>query len=143
MIGGATARGEAGAEYEQVHKIALRDARVRDAFARANERLDARIVELDPALAGYVRTHPSGRGEPEPAAAAVPRKPFVQPKPAVAAAKPKKPAPVVGQRTHVVAAGETLSAIATKYGVTVQSLETANQIQDARKLRAGQTLVVP
>src|SRR6266853_1550611 len=58
-----------GQEYEQVRKIALRDARVHDAFERANQRLDSRIVELDPALTAYVRAHPSGRGEAAPAAA--------------------------------------------------------------------------
>ena len=37
-------------EYEQVRKIALRDPKVREAFQRAEERLQAKIDELDPAL---------------------------------------------------------------------------------------------
>lgn len=136
--------GDLAEEYAQVHKIALRDARVREAFDRANERLDARIIELDPTLAPYVHAHPSGR-EVSPApqiraaaapAPAAPKKPFV-------AAKPK-PAPTpAGKKTHVVEAGETLSGLAGRYHTTVEAIQAANHIQDVRKVRVGETLVIP
>jgi LysM repeat protein len=46
-------------------------------------------------------------------------------------------------KTHVVAKGETLSAIAKAYGVSVQDIEQLNKIEDAKKLQAGQTIKIP
>lgn len=46
-------------------------------------------------------------------------------------------------RTHTVQRGETLSHIATRYGVGLQELMRANNITSARALRAGRSLVVP
>ena len=48
-----------------------------------------------------------------------------------------------GRVTHTVKAGEKLSTIAKKYGVTVGELATANNISDPSKIRAGQELVIP
>lgn len=45
--------------------------------------------------------------------------------------------------THRVAKGETLYRIARAYGLTVQVLMDANQLDDPRELRAGETLVIP
>jgi murein DD-endopeptidase MepM/ murein hydrolase activator NlpD len=47
------------------------------------------------------------------------------------------------QRTHTVAAGETLYHIAQQYGVSVGRLMTANGMSDPRDLRPGQVLVIP
>jgi LysM repeat protein len=47
------------------------------------------------------------------------------------------------QRTHTVKAGETLSLIAKKYGVKLDALMSANPRLDARRLRPGQSVVVP
>ncbi|MHB0877420.1 MAG: LysM peptidoglycan-binding domain-containing protein [Anaerolineae bacterium] len=44
---------------------------------------------------------------------------------------------------HVVASGETLSAIAFRYGVTVQALAAANGIADPSLIVTGQHLLVP
>jgi LysM repeat protein len=44
---------------------------------------------------------------------------------------------------HVVSAGETLAAIAARYGVTVQSLAEANAIVDPSSIFAGQRLTIP
>ncbi len=44
---------------------------------------------------------------------------------------------------HVVAKGETLTAIAKRYKVTVPELLKVNKIADVRKLQIGQTLVLP
>jgi LysM repeat protein len=46
-------------------------------------------------------------------------------------------------KTHVVAKGETLSAISKAYGVSVQDIEQLNKIEDAKKLQAGQTIKIP
>ena len=57
-----------------------------------------------------------------------------------AGAEPREPAP----RAHVVAQGDTLGAIATRYNVTVSALVTANRLPSERaRLRIGQRLVIP
>ncbi len=45
--------------------------------------------------------------------------------------------------THVVAKGETLTAIAKQHKVTVEDLQKFNHIEDGRKLQAGQTILIP
>ncbi|MFI5358104.1 MAG: LysM peptidoglycan-binding domain-containing protein, partial [Opitutales bacterium] len=45
--------------------------------------------------------------------------------------------------THVVKPGETLGAIARKYGVRLGDVATANNITDPAKIRPGMTLVIP
>jgi len=51
--------------------------------------------------------------------------------------------PSVTGNTHTVARGETLTSIAKMYKVTVDDLQKANNIEDGRKLQAGQTIVIP
>jgi soluble lytic murein transglycosylase-like protein len=46
-------------------------------------------------------------------------------------------------RTHVVAPGETLTAIAAKYGTTVPAIMARNHLPDANHLRVGATLQLP
>jgi LysM repeat protein len=53
------------------------------------------------------------------------------------------PAEQSGTRSHVVAKGETLTQIAKQYGVTVEEISKANNIQDAKKLQIGQTIKIP
>ena len=48
-----------------------------------------------------------------------------------------------GGRSHTVASGETLSAIAAAWGVSSQAIIRANNIQNPNVLRVGQTLVIP
>lgn len=48
-----------------------------------------------------------------------------------------------GERRHVVAKGENLARIATKYGTTVAELVKANNIKKANVIRIGTTIVVP
>jgi LysM repeat protein len=45
--------------------------------------------------------------------------------------------------THTVARGETLTSIAKMYKVNVDELQKTNNIEDGRKLQAGQTIVIP
>jgi LysM repeat protein len=51
--------------------------------------------------------------------------------------------PAVAGNTHTVARGETLTSIAKMYKVTVDELQKANNIEDGRKLQAGQTITIP
>ncbi|MFK0289525.1 peptidoglycan-binding protein [Streptomyces sp. NPDC090442] len=46
-------------------------------------------------------------------------------------------------RTHTVARGETLSAIARKYGTTWQAIAKTNGIEDPDRITPGQTLKLP
>jgi LysM repeat protein len=50
---------------------------------------------------------------------------------------------VGGGRTHVVQSGETLLAIANRYGVTVQDIVDANNLTDPNQLSVGQELIIP
>ena len=123
----AAGAGSQEQEYQQVRKIALRDPKVRAAYEEADRRLEAKMVQIDPTLKPYMKTRqPSGTQATATGAGS----------PAVA--KNRTPGP-----PHVVAKGETLSSIAAHYSVTVAALKTTNQIQDERKLRAGQTLAIP
>lgn len=53
------------------------------------------------------------------------------------------PTPTPTPRTHIVESGETLIFIAEQYGVEVNELMELNNIEDARSLRVGQTLIIP
>lgn len=53
------------------------------------------------------------------------------------------PHSAVAGNTHTVARGETLTSIAKMYKVTVDELQKANNIEDGRKLQAGQTITIP
>lgn len=62
-------------------------------------------------------------------------------KPAAAAAATAKP--TGSTMKHTVQSGETLGAIAQKYGVRQRDLAIANNITDPLKLAAGKELVIP
>lgn len=47
------------------------------------------------------------------------------------------------QVTHVVQAGDTLTRIATRYGLQVEDVAAANGITDANLIELGQTLLIP
>ena len=116
-------------EYVQVRRIALKDPRVKEAFEKAGERLDEKIIEIDPALKPIV--------EREHAKAPLPRPAVIEHHVS------NTPAPDVQGAEHVITKGDTLSSIASHYKVSVASLKTANHITDERKLRIGQKLVIP
>lgn len=61
------------------------------------------------------------------------------PEPARAAA----PKPAGDAVTHVVKSGETLGAIARRYGVKQGEIAVANNIADPQKIRPGMELVIP
>jgi len=45
--------------------------------------------------------------------------------------------------THVVQSGENLSQIAQRYGVSIEALVQANDLEDPSLIHAGQTLIIP
>jgi LysM repeat protein len=62
---------------------------------------------------------------------------------AAATSTPTQPPTPTGRVTHTVKSGDTLSGIATKYGVTLQALVSANNLSASSMLRIGQQLVIP
>jgi hypothetical protein len=109
--------GDLAQEYNQVRSIALKDPKVRAAFDRANEKLNKRIIEIDPAL-----------------------KPFVERQ----SKKPNKPTKQAPHAlSHIVAKGETLTSIAKRYKVSIYSLTKANHIEKEATLQVGQKLAIP
>ena len=48
-----------------------------------------------------------------------------------------------GDRTHIVAGGETLLGIALQYGKTLDELLAANEIAAAELIQIGQELIIP
>lgn len=121
-------------EYQQERTIALRDAKVRAAYEEADRKLEAKIIQIDPALADYVHHRGSQPEKP----ASVPHAVATRP------AAPKKTAAAGGfHTTHTVAKGETLGAIASQYGVSVAAIKTANHITDEKKLAIGTVLTIP
>ena len=58
----------------------------------------------------------------------------------------KSHAPSAGSeygREHVVRPGETLSEIASAYGVTLNALVRANGLKNANAIRVGQKIFIP
>ncbi len=114
-------------EYAQVRKIAMKDAGVRAAFAKADAKLKAKMIEIDPSLKPIVE---KGGVAPTPTA----KRP--------AAKKPLQGAPSASS-VYVVAKGDTLTSIAARYRVSAADLKSANGIADERKLQVGQKLTIP
>lgn len=121
------------AEYETVRKIALRDPKVRAAYAEADRKLDQKILQIDPSLAPYIRQR--SNSAPESSAPPAP-KPAPKPSADSSTVRPFR-------RAHTVVKGDTLGSIAIKYGVSIASLKSANNITDERKLAVGHVLAIP
>jgi tetratricopeptide (TPR) repeat protein len=82
---------------------------------------------------------PAGSPTPDDISTAPANPPPATPNPTTRATMAKP----VRTRSHTVAAGETMAAIARKSGVSLAALEAANPEVTPRKLRVGQTLNLP
>jgi LysM repeat protein len=123
-------------------------------------------ASLPPAVGASVQvvapapiTAPSVAASPEAGAAALASSPArpapqsAQPAASVAAGpaspspKPASPSPskaaATARASYTVEAGDTLFAIARKYGVTTQALADANGLSASGAIRAGQKLAIP
>jgi LysM repeat protein len=58
-------------------------------------------------------------------------------------APPTAPPTTVPMAEYVIAAGDTMSGIAKKFGVTMQALLSANNLTDPNLVRVGQKIKVP
>ena len=55
----------------------------------------------------------------------------------------REPKPAPARKTHVVKSGETVASIARLYGVRLEKLLGANPALDPRRLKVGQTVIIP
>jgi LysM repeat protein len=110
------------------------------------EQLSQEIAKLSEAIKESEANREKGAGEKSPSSTPPPKALAASPTPtppATVGVENPSPAEPSGTRSHVVAKGETLTQIAKQYGVTVEEIEQANKIQDAKKLQIGQTLKIP
>ena len=98
-------------------------------LAAANNLKSGAILHLGQKL--IIPSKPGAAAAPEAASA-----------PAKAEAAPAEKASADSTR-HVVKPGETLGAIARKYGVKQGEIAVANNITDPRKIQPGQELIIP
>jgi LysM repeat protein len=56
---------------------------------------------------------------------------------------PPKPAAKATSKSHTLASGETLYRLASKYGVSVATIQKANNIKNPNAMREGMKLVIP
>ena len=103
-----------------------------------NMKIDAlsqQILKLEQQISSSRPGVMIGESTPAPAAVAA--------APANSTASGTTPATPVSGHAHVVAKGETLISIAKAHRVDVDALQKHNNIEDARKLQAGQTIMIP
>ena len=101
-------------------------------------------VQHDSALMAPTAT-PAPAASPRAAATAVPQTtPLPTPSPLVVPTPTAAPtSEVMPAQTYVVQAGDTLKAIADRYGTTVAALQQANGIADQNVINVGQVLSIP
>ena len=104
------------------------------------------VATASPGLAAATSA-PTSRATQPPAATAEPAAtsaPETVPPPTAKPTKaPATPKPVASFRTYTVKSGDTLSAIASRFGTTVAAIADLNDIADRNTLRIGQVLRIP
>ncbi len=65
------------------------------------------------------------------------------PSPRATPAGTPTPGATAAPRTYVVRAGDTLQAIANRFGISVKALSAANGISNPNLITSGQVLVIP
>ena len=131
------AGGSEGEDLETIRQMLDQQSKQIDVLAQEIARLNLMLEEKN---GGAVPAGAASTVETQPAAApeATPPKALAAPPDAADTA----PTPPTGP-VHVVTKGETLTAIARRYKVTVPELMKVNKIADARRLQIGQTLALP
>jgi membrane-bound lytic murein transglycosylase D len=117
------------------------------ALAAVNPGVDRELLRAGQVLQLPAYATSPGEGErAQNGQRAQPEPPRTQPTPPPAqrpaAQRPAAQRPAAQQRTHRVAAGETLWGIARRYGVAADQIRRANRMTDD-VVRIGQTLVIP
>ncbi|SRR6266536_5007796 len=119
-------------------------------LTRDNEDLRKQVDQLKAQLASRAATSTTGAVASSPLAPSNARPPGADRVPtnpeaeyAQAAGQSTASGPAASSKTHVIRSGDTPYSIARNYGVKLASLLSANPGLDPRRLRPGQTLVIP
>jgi hypothetical protein len=136
----------ANAVARQENQVALESLRLEVAGLREENRVLKRMAGI--ASLSVTPTNPPPpaprAAQPAPSQAPAPRQtPVVTQEPVRRPPQPTAPVPAPVVRTHKVAANETPSVIARRYGVTTKALMDANPGVRANQLRVGQVLNLP
>jgi LysM repeat protein len=131
-----TSPNRTGDDLKDIHQMLEQQTRQLDVLAQEIARLNLLLEGKTPTALGLA---PSP-AEPAPPIPAHPEADTASPK-----ALPVEPTATAAPAgpVHVVAKGETLTAIAKRYKLTVPDLLKVNKISDVRKLQIGQTLALP
>ncbi len=113
-------------------------ARQADIFSAVKDEPAKSIATADPSAANASDPTPSSSETSDPSNGGSPS----QPAPAAQSVASATPSAVAGAKTHELQPGETLTKIATTYGVSITDLEKANNISDPTKIRAGTVLTI-
>jgi len=124
----------AGDELKTLHQMLEQQSRQIDVLAQEIARLNLLLEGKVPTSSGLA---------PSPAESPAPSSPPKALPVEAPAAAPASAADSPSGPVHIVAKGETLTAIAKRYKVTVPDLLKVNKIADVRKLQIGQTLALP
>jgi LysM repeat protein len=127
----------AGDELKLLREMIEQQSKQIDVLAQEVARLNLLLEARTPTASGLAA---SPAESPAPGESSVPKALAVQP--AQNSGAPEGKASPSGP-VHIVIKGETLTAIARHYRVTVPDLLKVNKIADVRKLQIGQTLALP
>ena len=122
-------------------------------LVRPGESLPATVPSAPPVTPGVAVPTPVGSGQPDASAGGSPSVPGGSGPPAPSATAPATdpptptpkptPRPTPKPRVYVVKSGDTLFAIAERFGVTVNAIIEANDIADPNAIYTGQRLTIP
>jgi len=133
----ATSGGSEGDDLETIRQMLDQQSKQIDVLAQEIARLNLLLEEKNGgASAATTAATPDAQAPATPEATPPKALPVVPSAAETASTPPTGP-------VHVVSKGETLTAIARRYKVSVPELMKVNKIADARKLQIGQTLALP
>lgn len=131
-----------------VPSLPLQFEKLREENQRLHSLIASQQVELASLRAQLTAARQAAAAVPDAGARARPAGGSVQPGAASSPPMASSPAPSPAAasrppRQHTVRQGETLAAIARQYGVSLEAVLAANPRVNPKRLRVGQTVVVP
>lgn len=133
--------GPAGDDLKVMRQMLEQQSKQLDVLAQEVARLNLLLEERTSGGSGMAQMPAEPETHAPSPESSAPKATSVIEAPAEKEASAEKAAPA--GPTHIVAKGETLTAIAKHYKVTVPELLKVNKIADVRRLQIGQTVVLP